>query len=285
MSLLLAVLSLSLPQYAAETGPRVQAVVDWQRNKIFLDASWKLSGVQLTTSNTELRGRLRAAMLTRLSVIVAGLWNKASAPEPGAEVTLPELADFWAMQKLSTFQVAENHASASMEIMLRGKESLMAHLPLPYASELGRAAEAENSAAYDKRPGMGEYDSSAGEALLYTGLVIDARHLSYHPSLNTGIFTGSGRQIYGVEFLGRTTAIKRGVTGHFAQESSADLRQRAGKRPLKVSALEVAGHGENSLVISDEDAAKLTAHTGSVQNLRRARVVILVSPDKLREKF
>ena len=176
--------------------------------------------------------------------------------------------------------------SGRMEIMLRGKESLMAHLPLPFAREIQAAsAKQDASSAYEKRSGSGEYDTSEGEALLYTGIVIDARHLDYRPSLNTGIYTGSGRQIYGVEYLNRNTAVKRGVAGHYAAESDAELRQRAGKRPLKVSALDLNGHGENSLVISDEDAAKLLAHAGSVQNLRRGRVVVLVNAAKLKEKY
>ena len=50
-------------------------------------------------------------------------------------------------------------------------------------------------------------------------------------------------------------------------------------------ALDVARQGENALVISDEDAAKILAHDGSVKNLKRARVVILIAPDKLREKY
>lgn len=276
------------PILAANTAPGVTAVVDWQRNKIFLDATWRLTGMQVQSSNAELRGKMRAAMLTKLSTVVAEIWSKsASADEEQRTAAMaPELADFWAAQKLSTFQVAENHASASMEIMLRGKESLMAHLPLPFAREIQAASGKEDtSSAYEKRSGSAEYDTSEGEALLYTGIVIDARHLDYRPSLNTGIYTGSGRQIYGVEYLNRITAVKRGVAGHYAAESDAELRQRAGKRPLKVSALDLNGHGENSLVISDEDAAKLLAHAGSVQNLRRGRVVVLVNAAKLKERY
>lgn len=276
------------PLIAASGAPGVSAVVDWQRNKIYLEAAWRLTGPQVQSSNAELRAKLRAAMLTKLSTVVAELWSKsASADEERRNMAMvPELADFWAAQKLSTFQVAENQASASMEITLRGKESLMAYLPLPFGREIQLSSEKETvSSAYERRSGLAEYDTSEGEALLYTGLVIDARHLDYKPSLNTGIYTGSGRQIYGVEYLNRMTAVKRGVAGHYAAEGDAELRQRAGKRPLKVSALDLNGHGENSLVISDEDAAKLLAHAGSVQNLRRGRVVVLIGAGKLKEKY
>ena len=276
------------PLIAAAGAPGVNAVVDWQRSKIFIEASWRLHGTTVHASNAELRAKLRSAMLTKLSTVVAELWGKsASADEDRRSATMPpELAEFWAAQKLSTFQVAENEASASMEISLRGKEALLAHLPMPFARELQQNSGTDNvSPAYERRTPSGEYDTSEAEALLYTGLIIDARHLDYRPSLNTGIYTGSGRQIYGVEYLSRNTAVKRGVAGHYAAESDADLRQRAGKRPLKVSALDLNGRGENSLVISDEDAAKLLAHAGSVQNLRRGRVVVLIDPGKLKEKY
>lgn len=281
-------LTVLMPLIAASSAPGVNAVVDWQRNKIYLEANWRLSGALVQSSNAELRAALRAAMLTKLSTVVAELWSKSASADEERRSTMmvPELADFWAAQKLSTFQVAENQASASMEIMLRGKDSLMAHLPMPFARELQQNAEKDAiPSAYEKRAGSGEYDTSESEALLYTGLIIDARHLDYRPSLNTGIFTGSGRQIYGVEYLNRITAVKRGVAGHYALETDADLRQRAGKRPLKVSALDLNGHGENSLVISDEDAAKLLAHAGSVQNLRRGRVVVLINSGKLKERY
>jgi|GEM_PF-4303494 len=278
----------AVPLMAAAGAPGVDAVVDWQKNKISLEANWRLSGPLIQASNAELRGALRAAMLTKLSTVVAELWSKsASADEAERKAAMvPDLADFWTAQKLATFQVSENRASARMEITLRGKESLMAFLPLPFGREIQTNAEKEPPAtAYEKRPGLGEYDASQSEALLYTGLIIDARHLDYQPSLNTGVFTGSGRQIYGVEYLNRLTAVKRGVAGHFAAETDGELRQRAGKRPLKVSALDLNGHGENSLVISEEDAAKLLAHPGSVQNLRRGRVVVLINSAKLKEKY
>lgn len=273
---------------SSASAPVVAAFVDWQKNKIFLEADWRLNGALVQASNAELRAALRSAMLTKLSSVVAGLWSKSASAddERRSSMMVPELPDFWAAQKLVTFQVSENKASASMEIMLRGKESLMAFLPLPFAREIQVTADKEPSAtAYEKRPGVGDYDASQSEALLYTGLIIDARHLDYQPSLNTGVFTGSGRQIYGVEYLNRLTAVKRGVAGHYAAETDGELRQRAGKRPLKVSALDLNGHGENSLVISEEDASKLLAHPGSVQNLRRGRVVVLINSAKLKEKY
>lgn len=172
-----------------------------------------------------------------------------------------------------------------MEFALRGEESLLSHLPLEFGSEIMRSRDNKQESAYDKRAQMAEYDSSEREPLLYTGLIIDARHLPFVPSLNSGIYTASGRQIYGAEFLTRATVIRRGTAGYSDSETQAAVLRRVGERPLKVSALDLAAGEGNSLVISEEDAAKLLAHEGSKRNLSRARVVIVVSPEKLREKL
>lgn len=210
-------------------------------------------------------------------------WQRSSRGD-GALAGEPDLSSLWSSLRLDTFQIAENRALATMHVSLRGRESLLAYFPLEYGSELQAEPTDTLPVAYDKRPNVGEHDNSDHEPLLYTGLVIDARHLPYVPSLNAGIFTAGGRQIYGAAFITRSTAVKRGVAGHYAADSLPAALRRAGKRPLKVSALELQNAGENGLVISEEDAAKLLAHAGSVRNLRRARLVIIVNADKLRER-
>ncbi|MBS0617491.1 MAG: hypothetical protein JSR44_04840 [Spirochaetes bacterium] len=250
-----------------------------------LRALWRLGAAERQQSNAALRTQIRAALLERLSIVIESLWRRSA---PAAEI--PDLSNFWSQQKLHTFQVAGNEASATLWVPLRGKASLMAELPFAFGRELDESG-ATNSAlsetAYDKRADMGAYDASPSEPLLYSGLVVDARHLPFHASLNTAIFSASGRQIYGVEFLRRATAVKRGVAGFYISAKDSELRQRAGVRPLKISALDIGANGtnENSLVISEEDAAKLTAHTDSVKNLRRARVVVLVSEDKILDRY
>ncbi len=265
----------------ASREPVAEAVIDWRSEKILLSAHWQPGPQLLAQSNTELRRHMREAILKKLSAVVSVLWQR-SRPDAREE---PDLSEFWASLRLDTFQVAENRALATMQVALRGQDSLLAHLPLDFAGEL----EAESSAAlplhYDKRAQVGEYDSSDHEPLLYTGLIIDARHLPYVPSLNVGIFTSAGRQFYGAPFLTRTTAVKRGIAGYFLSDATPAAIRRAGKRPLKVSAIDIKGAGENGVVISEEDAAKLLAHAGSVQNMRRARVVIIVNSDKLRERY
>ncbi|MBN8221312.1 MAG: hypothetical protein J0L53_10340 [Spirochaetes bacterium] len=271
---------------AAETGPRPDAIVDWKSNKIYLRAEWVLNRRNAERATGDLRAEMRSVLITKLSAVVDTLWRRAA--ESSAEAAappVPDLASYWSGLKLNTFQVAENRVSATMEVTLRGQNSLLAHLPALAGKEDWRSDDTAVNVAYERRADMKEYDASETEPLLYSGLVVDARHLNFIPSLTTGIYTSSGKQLYGPVFLNRATLVKRGVAGFFTNEGQSDARQRAGNRPLKVPALDVARQGENALVISDEDAAKILAHDGSVKNLKRARVVILIAPDKLREKY
>lgn len=265
---------------AAEPGHKLDAVVDWKVSKIYLRAEWVLDRRQAERATGDLRAEMRSSLLTKLSSVIGGLWSRA-----GAGDKMPDLSSFWSQLRLNTFQVAENRASATMEVALRGRDSLLAHLPAQTGKEDFRDGDGTPGSAYERRADVNEYDASDTEPLLYTGLVVDARHLNFIPSLNTGIFTSSGRQLYSPAFLTRATLVKRGAAGFFTTEGQNEARQRAGSRPLKVPALDLMRSGENALVISDEDAAKLLAHDGSVKNLRRARVVILISPEKLREKY
>jgi hypothetical protein len=282
------IVALGQSAQAADAKPRVEAVVDWANHRIELRAMWNLAGSHTFRNKAELRAELRSAILARLSRITGILWERAVAANVlGETEKLPDLAEFWGSRKLTTFQVAENQASATMDISLRGRDSLMANLPARAAS-LDWESLADNNdpeAVYEKRANSGLYDASEIEPLLYTGLIIDARHLNFKPSFNTGIYSSSGRQLYGAEFLSRATAVKRGVAGFAAGEGNGELRQRAGKRPLRVSALDLTRTTENALVISDEDAARLFAHDGSIKNLRRARVVVIVSPTRIAEAF
>jgi hypothetical protein len=264
--------------------PAVEAVVDWQNDRILLSAQWQPGQALANQSNGALRQRMREALLKKLSLVVSSLWQRSRRGD-SAGAAEPDLSGLWSSLRLDTFQIAENRALATMQVSLRGNDSLMAHFPLEYGSELQGEAAETLPVVYDKRPHVGEHDNSDHEPLLYTGLVIDARHLPYIPSLNAGVYTSAGRQIYGAGFISRATAVKRGVAGHFNLDTAPAALRRAGKRPLKISALDVQHAGENGLVISEEDAAKLLAHAGSVRNLRRARLVIIVNADKLRERF
>ncbi|GAB4426096.1 MAG: hypothetical protein OHK0011_07530 [Turneriella sp.] len=263
--------------------PVVEAVIDWQNDKIMLSAQWQPGQALVNQSNAALRQRMREALLKKLSLVVSSLWQRSRRSD-SPQLSEPDLSGLWSSLRLDTFQIAENRALATMQVSLRGNDSLMAYFPLEYGSALSTGETEPTPVVYDKRPQVGEYDNSDHEPLLYTGLVIDARHLPYVPSLNAGIFTSAGRQVYGAAFITRATAVKRGVAGHFNSDNTPAASRRAGKRPLRISALDVQHAGENALVISEEDAAKLMAHAGSVRNLRRGRVVIVVNAEKLRER-
>ncbi|HRP68142.1 MAG TPA: hypothetical protein PLY93_01270 [Turneriella sp.] len=273
---LIFVLSLS----ASENIPRVDALVDWKANKIFLRAEWRLNGGYVQAARADIRSRLRAALLAKLSGVVEAIYARGEDNNPSHD-----LSAYWATVRLDSFQIAENSASATLDVALRGSHSLLSYLPERKWDEAWTSSTEATPSVYDKRALNSAYDTDDEEALLYTGLVIDARELPFTPSLKTQIFTDSGRLLYGAQFLSRATYVKRGAVGFFTAETQSEARRRAGERPLTVPALDLARTSQNSLVISDEDAAKLFAHEGSIQNLRRARVIILLAPNKLQEKY
>jgi len=258
--------------------PLINAKIDWKENSISLRADWKLNAQNSLESRSIIRSRLRTSLLSKLSEIIESLYARTDI-----EKRLPNLSSFWASLKLDTFQIAQNSASATLEIPLRGSHSLLSYFPFEPKQESWEAKNETINNTYENQSGDSLYDSFGSEALLYTGLVVDARNLPFVPSLHTQIFTSSGRLIYGPKFLTRTTYIKRGAVGFFTDSRQGEARQRAGNRPLIVPALDLARISQDSVVISDEDAAKILAHEGSVQNLRRARVIILLNADKLRE--
>jgi len=241
---------------------KVDAIIDWQGLQINLKIEESLHGARLIESHEQLRSELRTALLEKLSRIVAELNQKSGGPES------LDLAEFWAKLNVETFQVAGNVASATMTIGLRGTSSLVAALPCRYATETHPA---------------GSYLDAPTEPIAYSGLVIDARHLEFAPTLSPNIYSTKGQLVYGAAFLSRETGVKRGVVGYAANESLAEARRRAGSRPYKLSALDISSDG--GLVMSDEDTAKLTAHITSLKNLSRARVVILVGPQKIKQSF
>ncbi|MCS6971421.1 MAG: hypothetical protein NZL89_00210 [Leptospiraceae bacterium] len=261
--------------------PVISGEVDWQHNRVMISVEWQLRGGLAQRPNTELRGLLRSEALRKLSVITERLWQKAAARLEQKES--PDFAQFYSQLKLANFQVAENRASAMLQIALRGRDSLLSFFPLPFGSELATDT-AHDESAYAQRANTTEYDTSDAEPIRYTGVIIDARHLPFTPSLNSAIFTSSGRQFYGAEFLRRITAVRRGVMGFYPAETLPEVLRRAGKRPLKIPALGLHNAGTD-LIISEEDAARLLAHPDSRRNLERARVVVLVPTEKLSEKF
>jgi hypothetical protein len=161
----------------------------------------EVTGARLGTSNAELRRELRNELLKKLSQVTEKLLqNLVETESAGDQLASTDLAEYWASLKVSTYQLAENRASATLDIPLRGKGSLLAHLPLAYNTETLNEKSKGDSTLYDQRPGIAEYDSSDLEPLLYTGLIIDARP----PAVRT-----HSRRRYLYEF--RPPDLRRGI--------------------------------------------------------------------------
>jgi hypothetical protein len=131
----------------------------------------------------------------------------------------------------------------------------------------GKLSDALLRDAAEARPAL----SAAGGAAPGTSLVVDGRGLKVIPALAPRVVSFSGRELYGPALLGATARQAGGAAAYARDLESArrDLAARLGDRPLVVKAVRADGA---DLVVSDEDAARLTGDLGF---LAEGRVVFL----------
>ena len=267
----------------------IAAVVDWTRYKIFLKATQQIPGEMNDEMRPQLRESLRQALLAKSSKLIESLviTNPAEIQEEESENILARLNHFFRLQKLASFQVAENRALGTLEIALRGKDSVLFFLPNTSNSESYHVIErgSVSDVQYETANQTGEYQTTHHESIPYTSLIIDTRHLNFKPALKPAIFSQNGRLIYSADFLTPETVKKRGVTGFSENLNERDIQLRMGSRPLRVSALELFSQQASSIVISEEDAGKILRHEKSISNLKKARVILLVAKGLLVQKY
>jgi len=265
----------------------IAAVVDWSRYKIFLKATQQIPGEMNDEMRPQLRESLRQALLTKSSQLVESLvFNAPAEDEEKNENILARLNHFFRLQKLASFQVAENRALGTLEIALRGKDSVLFFMPNSANLESYNLIErgSVSDVQYETANQTGEYQTTHHESIPYTSLVVDARHLNFKPGLNPAIFSQNGRLIYSADFLTAETLKKRGAAGFSENLNERDIQLRTGSRPLRISALELFSQQTSSVVISEEDAEKILRHEKSISNLKKARVAFLVAKGLLVQK-
>lgn len=111
----------------------------------------------------------------------------------------------------------------------------------------------------------------------YTGLIIDARHLSVSPSIAPMILTGGdNKQVYGNLKVGRDFAVERGIAGYYAtlEAAKADT-DRLGANPMVIKA-EKTAVSDAHLWINESDATKLYYADLNNGFLKECRVGIVI---------
>ncbi|HYE94289.1 MAG TPA: hypothetical protein VEA38_24870 [Terriglobales bacterium] len=116
----------------------------------------------------------------------------------------------------------------------------------------------------------------AAPAMVFTGLVIDARGLSVRPAMAPKIVSEAGQEIYGASVVDRSWVIQQGMAGYSKDLVAAQANERVTNRPLTVKATSAAGSNRTDVVISNADAQLLLGSGPHLSFLEKARVMVVV---------
>ena len=112
--------------------------------------------------------------------------------------------------------------------------------------------------------------------VVYTGLIIDARNLSFTPSASPKILDEDGREIYGSAYLDKEWVEKQGIVGYAKSLAEAKLNSRVAGNPYVVKAMKVTGPNSKDLILSHADARKIRELAKNLNFLDQTKVVIIV---------
>ena len=107
----------------------------------------------------------------------------------------------------------------------------------------------------------------------FTGLVIDARHLSLVPAMTFNVVDESGRAVYGMEFVNRQNYLQSGLCAYYNNINYARGEVHVASNPIVTRAVRLTS-GNVDIVIPNSDAAKVR---GSSYDFRAECKVIVVS--------
>lgn len=112
----------------------------------------------------------------------------------------------------------------------------------------------------------------------YTGLIIDARGLKVSPTMAPKILKADGSTLYGTGSLDIDDLMEKGMVAYFKDLEAAKGHARAGNKPLVIRAIGVYKReaASSDVVISDADAAKLTAEDSRTGFLKKMNVIFVV---------
>ncbi|MBQ7561046.1 MAG: hypothetical protein IJS99_04295 [Synergistaceae bacterium] len=114
---------------------------------------------------------------------------------------------------------------------------------------------------------------STGGKARYTGLVIDVRHLPYVPSMTFQVYDASGRAVYGMNFVNRSSFLSSGICSYFSNINAAKGEIFVANNPIVAKAIRL-GKSNVDIFISNSAAAKIRS---SSYDFRKDCKVIIVS--------
>ncbi len=110
----------------------------------------------------------------------------------------------------------------------------------------------------------------------FTGLVIDTRGLNMRAALIPRVLDENGQEIYQGQYVPQDKAGQNGVALYARDLTAAQTNPRVGKSPLTVKGAKVNPNNPSEIILSTEDAKRVTpfAHKGTF--LEECRVMIVL---------
>jgi len=110
----------------------------------------------------------------------------------------------------------------------------------------------------------------------FTGLVIDARGLNMRAALIPRVLDENGQEIYQGQYVVQEKAGQNGVALYARDLTAAQTNPRVGKSPLTVKGSKVNPNNPSEIILSAEDAKRVTpfAHKGTF--LEECKVMIVL---------
>ncbi len=116
---------------------------------------------------------------------------------------------------------------------------------------------------------------AAPPAVVYTGLMIDARGLQARPALLPKVVDESGHEVYGLMTADRKIAVAKGMAGYAGDQAAARSDSGVANNPLEVKGLKAEGPGGADIVVGNADAQAIRA-AGNMSFLKKCRVMIVL---------
>lgn len=108
----------------------------------------------------------------------------------------------------------------------------------------------------------------------YSSLIVDARGLDVKQMLLPSVYTESGLEIYGSQFIEGSLFLNGGMISYCRTEDEALKNRRAGDHPYFTAALKSI---RGCPVISEKAARRILGHPGTINNLKNCRVIFIVN--------
>ncbi len=109
-----------------------------------------------------------------------------------------------------------------------------------------------------------------------TGLIIDAKDLSFNPTASPKVLDEDGREVFGSAYVDKQWVEKQGIVGYAQSLEDAKDNPRVAGNPVVVKALKVTGPNNKDLILSAEDARKIRDLAKNLNFLDHAKVMIIV---------